>query len=243
MSLNYMRMLGVGLLTMGLALAGCGDDDGGDPPPMMDADISGDSAAQDAAAMMDAEPMGLPCGWPDDEARWGTMLGRYMKPLSLQRCDGTTYNLPHEGLCNSSSIVPTDHVRYVVVVMSAGWCAPCRRESEELSEFITDEYRANGVEGVQVLTATENDSIPLDGDYCNSWVATYDLDRPNFTELLDPGNMHTGRYFPGGALPANLIVDHTGILRFRDYGASAQLTGVTRTLDDLLCENYSERCD
>jgi len=240
MSLNYRNVLLSGFLMIGIA--GCGDDGGDSSMPdgsLTDATGPG----SDAEFPDDAEPVGLACGWADDEASWGTMLGRHMKPLELARCDGTIYTLPHEGLCNPSEAVPTDHVRFVVVIMSAGWCAPCRRESEELSEFITDEYRAHGVEVVQILTATESDSIPLDGAYCDSWVDTYDLDRPNFSGLLDPGNMQTGRYFPGGALPANLIVDHEGILRFRDYGASAMLTGVTRTLDDLLCDNYEERCD
>jgi len=234
--LSKLKMLMVGALTLCLAW-GCDDEE---TPPTPDAMPMTDASAGDAMSTPDAEPEGLLCGWSDDDFDWGVMIGRNMRPLTLSRCDGTEFSLPHAGMCNPTDVVDTENVRFSVLIMSAGWCAPCRRESEMLSEFLTDVYKAHGVEVIQVLTATEGPD--LDQAYCDAWVSTYDLDRPNFAMLMDPGNTQTGRYFPAGSLPANLIVDNSGIIQFREYGAETRLTSVTNRLDELLCENYTERC-
>jgi hypothetical protein len=137
--------------------------------------------------------------------------------------------------------VGTDTVRYTVVTLAAGWCVPCRHESAILSERISDAYREDGVEVIQILTQ-KDDYTPVDATFCHGWTDTYDLARANFTQLMDP-NGDAARLWPGGTLPVTYILSSTGEVLYKVTGANDELADLRTQLDAALCRDFSTRCD
>jgi len=190
------------------ALAGC--DDGTPEPGGTDA---GPAIEFDAGE-------GVTCGEPGDG--YGTSEGSKFLPLELETCDGTPYAFygESEGYCDAS---------FTIVSIAAGWCGPCRTEARLMEEFLVQRYAEHGVR-VVVAIIQDNDGAAPDATFCDGWVDQYGLTNP---VLLDPVQ-DTQVYFPGDALPANLIVDSEGTIIHREYGASDDLETIRAVLDDRL---------
>lgn len=214
------KCLGVSLSLVAIACGGgdpAGSPDGGEAdtgPDVIDvdapADASGDATADAAAA----------CSAP--ESPYGTRVGAILEPFTLETCDGDDYSFYNEEFCDAT---------LTVVSIAAGWCPPCIRESMELTETITEPYGELGVRVIQVLTQDESYSEPT-RSFCSAWVNTYDLTN---VELIDPTQL-TAIYFPGNSLPATIIVDRNGMIRFRENGATEGLVTLRSALDELLEE-------
>jgi hypothetical protein len=155
-------------------------------------------------------------------ADFGTQEGRNFRPFTLNQCDGTPFEFygEAEGYCAAS---------FTVLTMAAGWCGPCRLETEQLEEEITQGYANRGVRVVQAVIQ-DNDYAAPDAAFCEGWVAEYGLTNP---VVLDPTQV-TQIYFPAGSLPATLIVDSHGVIRHREYGTSTGLRTIRAALDELL---------
>ena len=195
---------------LALGLVGCTDGDG-----------DGDTDAG-PAIMLDAGEPGGECVIPDDG--FGASAGRNLLPFTLQECNGTPWEFygETEGYCDSS---------FTVIVMSAGWCGPCRAEAEFMEAELVSRYADQNVRVVVALIQDNSYSTP-DQAFCDGWVSQYGLSNP---VLLD-GTQETQLYFPMGALPANLIVDNQGRIRHREYGFSEALGTIRAELDALLAE-------
>ncbi|MGE0784255.1 MAG: TlpA family protein disulfide reductase [Sandaracinaceae bacterium] len=201
------------LLTSAMALAGAYGCDGGGNMPMPDAGGGG----------VDAGEVTGECEVPT--GGFGTSAGRSnLLPFTLQRCDGSMFEFygEPEGYCDA---------RFTVVVMSAGWCGPCRMEATAMQAALVEAYGAQGVRVVSVLTQNNSYQAP-DLDFCQGWKDQYGLTND---VMIDPSQM-TQIYFPGNALPANLIVDSHGVIRHREYGFSEALGTIRSELDRLLAE-------
>ena len=153
---------------------------------------------------------------------FGTQEGRNMRPFTLNRCDGTPYEFygDAEGFCDAS---------FTVLTMAAGWCAPCRLETEQLEAELTQGYADRGVRVVQAVIQ-DNDYAAPDAAFCQGWVDEYGLTN---AVVLDPTQV-TQIYFPAGSLPATLIVDSRGVIRHREYGTSTGLRTIRAALDELI---------
>lgn len=192
------------------ALAGCNST-----PAMTETDSG--TGGVDAAAPA--------CMGPAEDARFGTSVGSLLRPFTLNDCAGNPVAFYNDEWCSESH-------HLTVVSIAAGWCNPCRLESMQLTERVTEPYRARGVRVIQILVQDE-DFGPVDGAYCQAWVDNFDLTN---IQLIDSGGVQTGRYFPDNALPSTLIIDDEGIIRFRENGASDGLSSLTTELDRLLAE-------
>ena len=212
------NVLVIASLLFGAIAMGCDDDD-------TDADAGAD-AGTDTGVMVDTGPgtdtgeAMYPCAYPD--APYGTRAGRMFEPFTLNACDGTPYDFVNEDFCDPSHTM-------TVISIAAGWCPPCIVESEQLTEEITERYRAQGVRVIQVLTQTEDYNAP-DGAWCDAWVERFNLTN---VELIDPDQI-TGIYFPDGVLPSTIIVDANGMIRFRENGATEGLITLRAAIEDVL---------
>ena len=180
----------------------------------------------------------LSCSYPD--TGYGTSIGDVLPTLDLPRCDGVCLSYPHDGLCGASNLVPTDSVRLSVITVAAGWCVPCRAESALLSSRISDVYREDGVEVIQILTQ-QDDYTPVTGAFCDAWTSTYDLARDNFTQLMDPDALSRSLW-PGGTLPVTYIVGADGVIVYKVIGADDELVGLPAQIDSALCDGFELRC-
>jgi hypothetical protein len=211
------RIASICALLLSGGVVGCNND-----RPMGGVDAGSDSGvmALDSGPVPDVPA--VTCEATIPTAPFGVLEGRKFEPITLTRCDGTAYEFYNQDYCEA---------RLTVVSIAAGWCGPCIIESGMLTEQITDVYGPQGVRVIQVITQTEDYGAP-DGAYCDGWVTRFGLTN---IELIDPAQ-DTSVYFPGNALPASLIVDNEGIIRFREYGVSDELRTLRAELDDLLAE-------
>ncbi|MCS6797365.1 MAG: TlpA family protein disulfide reductase [Myxococcota bacterium] len=211
---------GIGIvLLVGLTACDGRRDDGGDGVTNAGAG-PGDAAGLDldAGTSVDASPPR--CMAPPEP--YGTSLGRRLRPFELQQCDGTPYAFYNEHWCDPAT-------RLTVINIAAEWCGPCREESRSLTARITEPYRSRGVRVIQILVQ-DAEYGPPDLALCRRWVETFGLTN---IELIDP-EQRTQIYFPGNSLPATIIVDHEGIIQFRENGASEGLVTLQAALDRLL---------
>jgi len=195
------------------ALAGCKETD--PAPADTDAGVTLDLGAIDVDA-----GAGLSCQANVPVEPFGTQVGRKLRPLTLGKCDGTPYSIYSDDFCS-----PT---RFTVLGIAAGWCVPCQYESAMLPA-LQAEYEPQGVRIIQVMFQ-DADYNAASNEYCQAWVDNYSLTN---VELNDPTQL-TQVYFPMGALPATLIIDDTGTIVYREYGASSMLSSLRTKLDELL---------
>lgn len=200
-----------------VALMGCGASSGsGSPGPRTDA-----AAAPDAAVMPDTPAAGdvatpvvtYPPG------PYGTRICARFEPFTLDRCNGTPWSFANDGWAETSA---------TVVIISAVWCVPCQMEARQIESELGP-YRDRGVRIVQILVQNADRTAITPGP-CQAWVDRYQLQIP---ELMDPEQI-LQPYYPGLAFPGNLIVDHSGRIRYRAYGSEAGLNAIKVALDDVL---------
>lgn len=192
-----------------LGLFGCDPATSGDDAAIIVPDAGGEDAGSAACAGDPGEP-------------YGTSEGSHFLPFTLQRCDGSDFSFygEAEGYCDAT---------FTVVVMSAGWCGPCRNEATQMQARLVEAYADQGVR-VVVSIIQNNDYEAPDLAFCQSWVDQYGLTNP---VVADP-TQETQIYFPAGSLPATVIVDSEGVIRHREYGTSTGLATVRAALDELL---------
>ena len=106
------------------------------------------------------------------------------------------------------SIVPGDYAgRVLVVNFWATWCGPCRREQPALSKL----EAAQGSDGAVFIGVNFRDDAAAARAYVEEFSVAYE-------SLLDPSGSVAYR-FGVPYLPATIVVDAQGELRFRVVGA------------------------
>ena len=205
------------LIILTFLAAACSGDD--DSMPMIETDAGGE---QDTSTGEDQDAAGpeYPCEYPGPPYMTGE--GRTFEPFTLNQCDGTSYDFVNQEFCDSSM---------TVISIAAGWCQPCIIESTQLTEQITERFRDDGVRVIQILVQNEMFLEPTP-EFCVNWVERFGLTN---IELLDPAQL-TNIYFPSDSLPATIIVDREGIIRFRENGATEGLISLRTKIEQLLAE-------
>lgn len=210
-----MRSVAVSLVAM-LALSACGSE--GTPPGNNTADTGVAPGDTGTAAGQDSGPVSA---YPPPP--YGTSIGRVFRPFTLQGCAN------HEGDWNFATTNFADS-RVTLVLLSAGWCVPCQRETAQLEAQINSRYRDMGVRVVQVLVQGPTTSSPITASFCAQWATRYGISNP---VLMDPRAI-TSEYAPMQAYPSNLVVDGRGRIRWRHYGSETGLAEMRAQIDEVL---------
>jgi hypothetical protein len=95
--------------------------------------------------------------------------------------------------------------RYKVLHLSVAgvWCVPCNDETVAVVAGKTD-LASKGVVVIQALSDGPTEGVAATQTDLNYWVEKY---MSNFTEMLDPGLMNLGGFFPAESLPWNCDID------------------------------------
>ncbi len=147
-----------------------------------------------------AEP---PADWTAPPGPYGANVGETLQSLTLDDCDGEAVEL---GAILASA-------ELTLVSVGAGWCGPCIEESAALEPEFHRPFCGRGLAVVQILFQ-DDESFPATKLFCSQWRERFALELP---VLVDP-LFSTGRWFEAAQTPLNLLVDSSGVVRFRSSG-------------------------
>lgn len=91
--------------------------------------------------------------------------------------------------------------RILMLNAAAGWCAPCMREAEALSEFAST-YEPRGVVVLSSVFQDQNGD-PADEEFVRLWVDNFEL---SITALIDE-SFQLRDYIDVSVMPVNIFVD------------------------------------
>jgi hypothetical protein len=182
------------------ALVGCSSNDAAANPP------AGSDAGSDAAYDLnpDGIPYPSPAGGYGRTARSGTTPGSVIANYKFQGYPDGNESAGLQTIALSDYYDPCGKRSKLLHLSVAGvWCVPCNDETIAIVAGKAD-LASKGVVVIQALSDGPTEGVaatPMDLDY---WVAKY---MSNFTEMLDPGLMNLGGFFPAAALPWNCDID------------------------------------
>ncbi len=175
---------------------------------------NGPGQETDAGAAPEQEIEGDPCGaiptftteYESPSADTGD-VGDRLIDFSLDDCDGNPWKM-------------SDAVRsaeLTLINVGAGWCRPCREETEVLEEQVHAHFCGRGLRVVQVLYQ-DNNVTPATPTFCRGWREEFELE---FPVLIDPAFTRS-RWFEDelAQTPLNLLVDAEGRVLERFVGDS-----------------------
>jgi thiol-disulfide isomerase/thioredoxin len=154
----------------------------------------------------------------------------YFRPFSLTNCDGTgAYDFYNQQFCTN---------QVTLVVVSAGWCVPCRNEAPMIARMMAEEFNGMPVRMVNVYFQNDGYRPPTTGPgvgSCQWFRDTYHVFE-GATAVIDP-NGETQIYAPNLAFPANLVVNRHGQIVYRAYGSGGtSLTAMANAIRNALEE-------
>jgi thiol-disulfide isomerase/thioredoxin len=107
------------------------------------------------------------------------------------------------------------------VMVSAGWCGPCKSEVQSTSQ----EYAAGNVDSrvglMNIVFETAAPVAPADETFLKQWVSTFSL---NFPTVIDP-SFKMGAFFVKSAVPFNMLIDLSNMKIFYEQ-TGANLPGL-----------------
>lgn len=148
-----------------------------------------------------------PAGWSYAESPDGTLPGDRFPSLEFEDCDGQSVSIP-ELLAGSE---------LTLISLAAGWCLPCKAESEALMSDLHGPYCGSGLRIVQVLFQDPT-GLPATKFFCQQWRDQYGLTIP---VLVDPLFL-TEELLGDGETPLNLLINSAGTILFRQEGYSPE---------------------
>jgi thiol-disulfide isomerase/thioredoxin len=142
------------------------------------------------------------------------------EPGAVVELTGSMPELAGEGVAGGT-VGPEDYrSRPVVVNFWATWCGPCRREQPALQR-LAEEYAGS----VAFVGVNFRDDAAAAAEYVREFEVTY-------PSVLDPTG-EIGFDFSIPYLPATVLVDETGELRYRLLGAQPE-SNLRRYLEDVV---------
>ncbi len=101
----------------------------------------------------------------------------------------------------------------VVIVFWAIWCGPCRKELPDLKAL----YEKYSQKGVVFLT------VAVGWRQTEEMISKFQADNKlPYTILWDKDNEVSEKYLVR-SIPTNFVIDHDGIIRFRDFALTPQM--------------------
>lgn len=158
-----------------------------------------------------------PADWSYPAGPYGGDVGNTFADFSLDDCDGNPVSF-------SNVLAGAELVLFNV---GAGWCQPCIEESRVLDDEVFRPFCGRGLRVVQVLFQDE-ESGPATKLFCRQWRQEFGL---SFPVLVDPLFV-TESYFDAAQTPLNMLVDPSGVIRFRQTGTVP--ADLTERIDTLL---------
>ncbi len=89
------------------------------------------------------------------------------------------------------------------VMVSAGWCAPCKAEVQAVQKDYKAGKYNKGLGIINVVFETTKKNDPADAKFIKSWADGFKL---TFPVLMDPV-FKTGAYFSSSAAPFNMLIN------------------------------------
>ena len=117
------------------------------------------------------------------------------------------------------------------VMVSAGWCSPCKVEVNSTQK----QYEAGSVPpGLEMLNIVFEDtsSAPASESFTKTWIGQFGL---TFPVAMDP-SFKMGAYFSRAAVPFNMLIDtRTMKIYYRQVGGS--LTSIGKKITEFMANN------
>ncbi|MBI4512202.1 MAG: TlpA family protein disulfide reductase [Deltaproteobacteria bacterium] len=166
----------------------------------------GSPSEGDAAELPEAcLPVPTPMDWSYPIGPYGDQVGSRLEEFTLEDCEGTP--VAFGDILSEAELV--------LVSVGAGWCQPCIEESATLEAKVHAPLCARGLRVIQVLFQ-DDESRPATKLFCREWRERFGL---RFPVLVDP-LFTMQRYFQAAQTPLNLLVDRSGIIRYRATGTA-----------------------
>jgi len=221
------------LCLFAMACANEVDDEGDDP-------IVGDDDDDDTAVGDDDDDDQISASCDDvvPTSGFGTILGEYLPGFTLEECGAgvdAEFSLYGDSFCSVNEDGTLNRPKATFVAMAAGWCPPCRVETEALTNGgIAAEYEPRGVRFVQVVIHNNNPNrnTPADRAFCDGWVDQYNPSYP--TLLNNPLVDVESNVLRGEALPFSVVLDQDGRIVKADEGFNE--ANLRATLDEVLAD-------
>lgn len=106
----------------------------------------------------------------------------------------------------------------LIHIQAAGvWCTYCRQEMDQKKQ-VADALMNEGVALITTLAEGAKGGDPAVQSDLDGWVNRY---KPNYAQLLDPGNKNLGVFYDAAALPWNAYVD-ARTMEILDYGVGLE---------------------
>jgi thiol-disulfide isomerase/thioredoxin len=108
------------------------------------------------------------------------------------------------------------------VIVSAGWCGPCKAEVKSTQE----QYAAGAVDKrlgiLNVVFETDDQGVPADETFIKQWISAFKV---TFPVVMDP-TFKMGLYFDKAATPFNMLVDTSSMrIYYTQVGGDASTVG------------------
>jgi len=152
--------------------------------------------------------VGVTCESVVPNSNFDVIVGSNLNPFVLPQCgQDADFDIYGDSFCR---VEGEELVRpkATFVGMAAGWCRPCRIETEALVDGIARDYEPRGIRFVQVVIHDNTFGNPADAAFCEGWVAEYN---PSYPTLLNTPLVDVeANVLKGEALPFSLIIDQNG---------------------------------
>jgi hypothetical protein len=129
---------------------------------------------------------------------------------------------------------PTNKKWKLLHIQAAGeWCIWCQRETESTVPIYSTQLEPQGIAWLTAVVEGATQGSPATNTTLNSWVADF---KPDFPNVVDPGNHNFGVFFSEGALPWNADLD-AATMEILDANVGApSADGTSVTQQDVLNE-------
>ena len=230
-----MKRLTLAFAMAALLAAGCSDDGNTQVKPDMTASDFTTSGGGDTGAGCGT---GIyPCG------PYGTGMGDVVQNLEFsgffdakhlckkhkdEAMDTTTVRkLSFKDYFLGDSTCPTNRAKVLWVMVSAGWCGPCKYEVSTTQGWYSTGSVDDRIAVLNILFEDEK-SLPTTATFLKKWIADYKLTLP---VLMDP-SFKLGAFFDRKAVPFNMLID-TKTMKVVHRKTGADLNGIGKKAVEL----------
>ena len=223
-------------LVLGLSLVmlvGCSDDGEGKDMGIdtIAADFTSSSGDGPTQAKYPAGPYGTKAG---ETAANLEFLG-YMDPKTFCKAPADTkmdtsklrpISFKDYYLGDSSSGCAKHKPKLMWVMVSAGWCSPCKTEVSSTQQQYAKGAITDGLQLLNIVFETTTSS-PATESFTKTWINQFSL---TFPVVMDP-SFKMGAYFSKAAVPFNMLVDTKDMkIYYRQVGGS--LTDIGKKISE-----------